>query len=70
VKRLLSILLVGILVALFAATAMVSETQSKPMLDCYLACNRTTYKLIECCPYIQHGEIDWKCHMVGWCYPE
>lgn len=69
-KKLLSFLLVGILVASFAIGAVATSVQAKPLPGvCYVMCNRTTYQLVECCPYDKHGEIDWHCHMIGWCYP-
>jgi hypothetical protein len=75
-KKLMSITLIGILVASFAIGGMVATSQAKPLVGvCYTMCNRTTYQLLECCPYIvkgspDTGEIVYKCKMIGWCYPE
>lgn len=70
-KKVLSLMLLAVLAVSFAVTAMVSTAESKPLPGvCFLACNRTTYQLFECCPYLKHGEIDYNCRMIGWCYPE
>ncbi|UCD62754.1 MAG: hypothetical protein JSW34_08280 [Candidatus Zixiibacteriota bacterium] len=70
-RKLLSIVLLAVLVVSFAVSAMVSQVEAKPLPGvCYLACNRTTYQLFECCPYTQHGdEVVFRCKHVGWCYP-
>jgi len=68
-KKTLHVVVVGLLVAALAFGILATTTQAKPMLGCYEACNRTTYQIVECCPYDQQGEIVWKCHNTGdWCY--
>ncbi|UCE25367.1 MAG: hypothetical protein JSU74_04805 [Candidatus Zixiibacteriota bacterium] len=70
-KKLFAFALLGVLVTSFALGAFVPDAQSRPLPGiCYLMCNRTTYQLFECCPYEKHGEVDYNCRMVGWCYPK
>ena len=68
-KKLLSVVLVTVLVAsfLFAIVA-----QAKPTAGvCHTLCNKTTYKLIECCTYVMpNGDDHTTCKSIGWCYPE
>ena len=71
-KKMLSIAIVAVLMASFAIGAVVTA-QAKPVPagECNYACNRTTYRLIECCPYeYGNGQIVTKCKTIGWCYPE
>lgn len=71
-KNLMRLSLVGLLAASFVMGVLAATTvEAKPLLGCYLACNRTTYQIVECCPYEIKGEIIFKCHGTGdWCYPE
>jgi hypothetical protein len=72
-KKLIRLTVGGMLIATFVLGLMATFTtvEAKPMFGCYLACNRTTYQIVECCPFTQKGEIVWKCHNTGdWCYPE
>jgi hypothetical protein len=70
-KKLMRMAVGGLLVASFVFGVMSTTIEAKPMLGCYEACNRTTYQIVECCPFIQKGDIIWRCHNTGdWCYPE
>jgi hypothetical protein len=71
-KKVASFVLLTTLVAVFAISALVTEVQAKPVLngDCTYACNRTTYVLTECCPYVVNDREFWRCKKIGFCYPE
>jgi hypothetical protein len=69
-KNLIRVSVAGLLAASFVFGIMATTTQAKPMLGCDIMCNRTTYQIVECCPFIQKGEIVWRCHNTGeWCFP-
>ena len=70
-KKLMRVAVGGLLVASFMFGVMSTTIEAKPVLGCYEACNRTTYQIVECCPFIQKGDIVWRCHNTGsWCYSE
>ena len=70
-KQLIRLAVGALLIASFVFGIMATTTEAKPMPGCYEACNRTTYQIVECCPFIQKGDIVWRCHNTGdWCYPE
>ena len=68
-KKLLSVMFVTVLLVSFVIGAVV---QSKPSAGiCTLMCNKTTYRMIECCTYVMpNGGEKTTCKMIGWCYPE
>ena len=72
-RKLMCLAVGGLLIAsfVFGVMATVTTVEAKPMLGCHEACNRTTYQIVECCPFVHKGEIVWRCHNTGdWCYPE
>ena len=70
-KKLLSVVMLTVLVASFAVGVISSTVQSKPVAyDCFEMCNRTTYRLSECCKYDVGNDTILKCQFIGWCYPE
>lgn len=70
-KKLLSVVVLTVMVVSFVIGAMSSAVQSKPAgYDCVTACNRTTYRLTECCKYDVGSSTITKCQFIGYCYPE
>jgi hypothetical protein len=70
-KKLLGVAMLTVMVASFTVGAISSTVQSKPVAyDCTTACNRTTYRLIECCKYDVGSATITKCQFIGYCYPE
>ena len=70
-KQLIRLAVGALLVASFVVGFTATTIEAKPVPGCYELCNKTTYQISVCCPFIQKGEIVVRCHNTGdWCYPE